>query len=103
MTAKSSIDWAKVDAAADRIVLGYEIADAMSDYADESPEQYLSAVTVAHVATAFALLNVGITEKQALTEFGKTFRAVRKHRKRLGGDDVLLREVLTEMQLDQRK
>ncbi len=95
------IDAAAADVAATRIVLAYEIGDAMSDFADEQPELMASALTVAQIVTCFGLLQIGMPEKEAVSAFAKVFRAVRRRTKKVGAN-ARLSDVLTEMHLDQR-
>lgn len=96
------IDERAATRAAERIVLAYEIADQMSEFALDSQEQYAAALTVAQIVVAFGMLQIGMTDKQAMSEFGKAFRVVRRRARRLG-KDAKLSEVMTEMHLDQRR
>lgn len=97
-----AIDERAASRAAERIVLAYEIADQMSEFAGDSQEQYAAALTVGQIVIAFGMLQVGMTDKQAIAEFGKAFRLVRRRASRLGKDSKLS-EVMTEMHLDQRR
>ena len=102
MTAYDLVDTTAAQRAADRIMLAYEIADQMSEFAFDSSEQYATALTVAQIVVAFGMLQIGMTDKQALSEFGKAFRLVRRRAASLG-KDAKLSEVMTEMHLDQRR
>lgn len=98
---KLPIDWEAADAAANRIVFAYEIADVMSEFSGEYTEQQMEAITVLHLTTSFALLQLGVNEKQAVSEFARAFRTTRRAIKRAGADPRL-RDVITEMHLDHR-
>ncbi len=100
MAKLSAVDWEKADVASNRIVLAYELADALHSYTGDSAEQYASALTVNMIVTAFALLETGVTETQAVSQFRTAFRIVRKNRNRIGAKQCVLRDVLTEMHLE---
>jgi len=97
-----NVDWDAAEAAAARIVLAYEIGDSMADYSGEFTEMQASAVTVLMVVASFSLLQLGVNEKQAVGEFARAFRTVRGRLKKIG-KDATLKELITEMHLDQRK
>lgn len=86
--------------ACDRIVLAYELADVMSDYAEQTDAA--EPITIGQIVICFAMLQHKYPERKALSEFGKCYRLVRRAMKRYG-DDCRLRDVLVEMHLDQRK
>ncbi len=100
--AASIVDIEAADRAADRIVLAYELADMLADYADEDVELHAAALSTAQIVVIFGILQFGMPEKVAVAEFARGFRMVRKHMKKLG-KDVRLRDVLTEMSLDHRR
>lgn len=96
------VDVAAAERAAERIVLAYEIADVLAAFAEDSADRYATAVTVLQIVSAYGLLQVGVPEREAVSEFGKAFRIVRRRMRKLG-KDARLSEVMTEMHLDQRK
>lgn len=100
MAKLSAVDWEKADVASNRILLAYELADALATYTGDSSEQYAAAITISMIVSAFALLETGVTETQAMSQFRTAFRIVRRIRNRLGPKDCRLRDVLTEMHLE---
>lgn len=96
------VDWEQAEVAAARIVLAYEIGDAMVDYAGDSTERQAAAVSVLMVVAAFTLQQLRVTEKQATSQFLASLKATRARCRKLG-KDATLKEILTELHLDQRK
>lgn len=95
---KPAIDWDHAETAAARIVLAYEIGDAMAEYAGEFSELQAAAVTILQIVAVFNLVHMGVTEKQATAEYARAFRLIKKHIKRLG-DGARLADVLAELHL----
>jgi len=93
------VDVQAAEQAAERIVLAYEIADSLGEFADDSQEKYANALAVMQIVLAFAMVQIGMSNKQAIAEFGKAFRVVRRRAAALG-KDAKLSEVMTEMHLD---
>jgi hypothetical protein len=100
--AASIVDFDAAERAACRIVLAYELGDALADFSEDRPEFYAAALSVAQIVVAFGLLQIPVTEKEAVDEFRRAFRVVKRRMKQLG-KDAKLSEVLTEMHLDQRR
>ena len=99
MAKLSAVDWEKADLAANRICLGYSLADELAAYTGDDSEQYAAAVTVASLVVSFALLEMGLKESQAIAELTRGFRIARRIRNRIG-KDCTLRDVLTEIHLE---
>lgn len=99
---KLEIDGVAAEKAAERIVLAYELADDLAAFAEDNDVKYATALTVAKIVLAYGLLQIDVPEREAISDFGKAYRTVRRRMRKLG-KGARLSEVMTEMHLDQRR
>lgn len=83
-------------------MLAYELCDTLALYAEDSMERQAEALNVMQITSSFCLQSLGMKEAAAIEIFTRTFREVRRTRRKVGGN-AKLSDVVTEMSLDQRK
>ncbi len=93
------IDAGKCERAAARVVLAYELGDALASYTDDQAELFASALSTVMVVLAYGLSQANVTQKQSLAEFTRVFKSVEAALERLGPESKLI-DVMTELHLD---